>query len=63
MEDTVCDRGETERGRIQGVDFFRVVAILAVISIHTSPFNGELSGQDSLYRFLYLMITPVATTK
>lgn len=50
------DTGASGGQRIQGVDFFRVIAILAVISIHTSPFSSEQPDQADFSRFLYLAI-------
>lgn len=45
--------------RIQGVDAFRLLAIVGVIAIHTSPFRSEGPAYSDLYRFLDIGINQV----
>jgi surface polysaccharide O-acyltransferase-like enzyme len=43
--------------RIQSIDVFRLVAIAAVIAIHTSPFELDDLGHNKTYQYLYITIS------
>lgn len=38
--------------RIESVDVFRLIAIIAVIIIHTSPFRADVVVEDGIYKYL-----------
>ena len=44
--------------RYQAIDFFRLIAIMAVISIHTSPFGGDAS--HDFFKYLNIIINQSA---
>lgn len=46
--------------RIQSVDLFRAIAIIAVISIHSSPFRSDLAGNPEIYKTLFISINTLA---
>ncbi|MEQ1546539.1 acyltransferase [Methyloglobulus sp.] len=46
--------------RIQSVDTFKLLAIIAVIAIHTSPFEMAFTNKDNLYLYLYILINQLA---
>ncbi len=37
--------------RIESVDYFRLIAIVAVIAIHTSPFHVDVDGENEAYMY------------
>ena len=43
--------------RIQSIDVFRLVAIAAVIAIHTSPFELEYPDENKTYQVLFITIS------
>ena len=42
--------------RIQSVDLFRFIAIIAVIIIHTSPFKLVGTTDDGIYKYLFILL-------
>lgn len=38
--------------RIESVDIFRLIAIVAVITIHTSPFRADVIIESEAYKYL-----------
>jgi len=46
--------------RIVSVDVFKLLAITAVIAIHTEPFRGSASGESNLYQYLGVLINQLS---
>ncbi|MBW2646221.1 MAG: acyltransferase [Deltaproteobacteria bacterium] len=46
--------------RIQSVDIFRLLGIVAVIAIHTSPFMLDSPSENELYKYLSVIINQLA---
>jgi surface polysaccharide O-acyltransferase-like enzyme len=46
--------------RILSVDIFKLLAIIAVIAIHTSPFETDSVNEDNLHGYLYITINQLA---
>ncbi|RYZ94923.1 MAG: hypothetical protein EOO68_19420 [Moraxellaceae bacterium] len=46
--------------RIESVDVFRLIAIIAVICLHTSPFYGPTFSNNHLYEYLAIIIDQTA---
>lgn len=46
--------------RIESVDLFRLIAIVSVITIHTSPFSTNVSGDDEIYKYLNVILNQLA---
>jgi len=42
------------------VDVFKLLAITAVIAIHTEPFRGSASGESNLYQYLGVLINQLS---
>lgn len=42
--------------RIESIDIFRLIAIVAVITIHTSPFRADVIAEVEAYNFLSVII-------
>ena len=46
--------------RIQSVDIFKLLAIIAVIAIHTTPFEIDLQDSNNFYSYLFVIINQLA---
>ncbi len=42
--------------RVKSVDVFRLIAIVAVIVIHTSPFNADVLIENEIYKYLDVLL-------
>lgn len=46
--------------RIESVDIFRLIAIVAVITIHTSPFRGDIAVENEAYKYLDVIFNQIS---
>ncbi len=46
--------------RIESVDVFRLIAIVAVIAIHTSPFHVDVDGENEAYMYADMIINQLS---
>lgn len=46
--------------RIESVDIFRLIAVIAVIAIHTTPFRGDVFSSNETYKYIDVTINQLA---
>jgi surface polysaccharide O-acyltransferase-like enzyme len=46
--------------RIESVDIFRLIAIIAIITIHSTAFNADVLQNNLTYKYLYIILDQLA---
>jgi len=46
--------------RIQSVDVIRLLGMIAVIAIHTTPFKLNIQNDEGIYKYLFILINQVS---